>query len=319
MSETSVATPTSDQRGRAVRFDGYGDVDRLHVLEVPVPPPAAGEVLVRVRAAGINPGEDKIRAGELADRFPATFPSGEGSDLAGVVSAVGAEVADWAVGDEVIGWSDRRSSHAEFVSVPADQLVRRPNGLPWEVAGSVYVVGATAWAGVEALHVREGETVVVSAAAGGVGILAVQLLRRAGARVIGIASERNADFLRSLGVEPVAYGGGLLERLRAAAPDGVDAFFDGYGPDYVQLALQLGVERGRINTIADFAAVGREHVLSVGNAQGASAEVIGRVAELLASGELVLPIAATFPLEQVREAYRLLAGRHELGKIVLLP
>jgi len=178
---------------RAVRFDHYGDRDVLHVADVDVPVPPAGEVVVEVRAAGINPGEASIRLGLLDAMFPATFPSGEGSDLAGVVSTVGDGVTEFAVGDEVLGWSWRRSSHAEYVAVPVGQLIAKPAALSWEVAGALYVVACTAYAAVRAVDVREGDTVAVSAAAGGVGSIVVQLLRVRGATVLGIASEGNHD------------------------------------------------------------------------------------------------------------------------------
>src|ERR1700733_2295999 len=152
-------------KARAVRFDRYGGRDVLYVADIDKPVPGPDEVLVEVRAAGINPGEAAIRTGVLHDRFPATFPSGEGSDLAGVVTEVGAGVTSFAVGDEVLGWSWRRSSHAEYVTVPESQLIPRPAGLTWEAAGSLYVVGATAWAAVRAVGAGPGDTVVVSAAA----------------------------------------------------------------------------------------------------------------------------------------------------------
>ena len=166
-------------------------------------------MLVEVRAAGINPGEAGIRTGALHEQFPATFPSGEGSDLAGVVLEVGDGVSDFAVGDEVLGFSFQRSSHATHTSVPVDQLIHKPAELSWEVAGSLYVVGVTAYAAVARSRRRPGETVAVSAAAGGVGSLVVQLLALRGVRVLGIASAGNAEWLRAHGVEPVDYGDGL--------------------------------------------------------------------------------------------------------------
>ena len=234
---------------RAVRFDRYGDRDVLYVADVAVPEPAVGEVVVEVRAAGINPGEVAIRSGALQARFPATFPSGEGSDLAGVVSAVGEGVTEFAVGDEVLGWSWRRSSHAEYVAVPVTQLIDKPAGLSWAVAGSLYVVGCTAYAAVRAVRAEQGDTVAVSGAAGGVGTVVVQLLRTKGATVLGIASLPHHEWLAAHGVIPVSYGDGLAERLRAAAPKGIDAFIDLFGPQYVQLAVDLGIAKDRIETI----------------------------------------------------------------------
>ena len=207
--------------------------------------------MVRVEAAGINPGEAAIRSGALRELWPATFPSGEGSDLAGVVTEVGAGVDGVSVGDEVIGYTDERASHAELVAVDAGHLTPRPAAVPWEVAGSLYVVGATAYAAVRAVDLREGDVVVVSGAAGGVGTLVVQLARDAGATVVGLASEDHHDWLREHGAIPVTYGDGVAERIREAAGGQVDAFIDLFGSGYVELAIELGVAPERIDTIAD--------------------------------------------------------------------
>jgi NADPH:quinone reductase-like Zn-dependent oxidoreductase len=304
---------------RAVQFDEYGDIDVLQVRQVARPVPGRGEVLVRVRAAGINPGENAIRSGAFHDRWPATFPSGQGSDLAGLVEEVGPDVPTWSVGDEVIGWVDTRTSHAELVVVPADHLVRRDPGVPWEVGGALFVAGTTAHAAVRAVDAGPGDTVVVAGAAGGVGSLAVQLARRAGATVIGLASEANHPWLADHGGTPVTYGDGVADRIRAAAPAGVDAFVDAFGDGYVDLALALGVAADRVDTIIDFAAVARTGVKAAGNADAATAEVLGELAKLVAAGDLEVPVAATYPLSEVRAAYRELMRRHTRGKIVLLP
>ena len=303
---------------KAVRFDEYGGIEVLKVVDVPRPVPGAGQVLVQVKAAGINPGEAKIREGLLAARWPATFPSGEGSDLAGIVAETGPGVSGVSVGDEVIGWTDNRASQAEYVVVEEQHLTPKPAGVPWEVAGALFVAGATAYAAVRAVSLTEGDTVVVSGAAGGVGSLAVQLARRADATVIGLASQANFGWLAGHGVIPVAYGDGVAHRIRLAAGK-VDAFIDTFGADYVQLALELGVEASRIDTIANFEAVARYGVKGDGNGAGASASVLAELAGLIAAGELEVPIAATFPLDQVQDAYRQLATGHILGKIVLLP
>jgi NADPH:quinone reductase len=304
---------------RAVRFDRYGGRDVLYVADVPMPAPAAGEVVVAVRAAGINPGEAAIRSGALDELFPATFPSGQGSDLAGVVTAIGEGVGELAAGDEVLGFSWRRSSHATHVSVPVSQLIRKPPELSWEVAGSLYVAGCTAYAAVRAVHAGKGETVAVSAAAGGVGTIVVQLLGVHGAKVLGIASPANAAWLTSHGAVPVPYGDGLAERLRAAAPDGIDAFIDLFGPDYVQLAADLGIPRDRIETIISFQKAEELGTRADGSADASTAEVLTEMAELIASGAIEIPIAATYPLERVADAFAQLEQRHTRGKIVLIP
>ena len=303
---------------KAVRFDQYGDVGVLRVDEVPTPEPGPGQVLVQVKAAGINPGEAKIRDGMLASRFPATFPSGEGSDFAGVVTQAGPGVTGFAAGDEVIGFTNNRASHAECVLAEAANLTAKPPAVPWEEAGALFVAGATAYAAVRAVSLVEGDTVAVSGAAGGVGSIAVQLAGLAGATVIGLAGKANHDWLAAHAVVPVSYGDGVADRIRQAAGR-VDAFIDTYGAGYVELALELGVQPVRINTIADFAAVEKYGVKAEGSAAGASAATLAELADLIAAGKLEVPIAATFPLTQVRDAYDLLDQGHTRGKIVLIP
>lgn len=304
---------------KAVRFDHYGGTEVLYVAEVEIPHPDPGEIVVAVRAASINPGEASIRRGFMEARFPATFPSGEGSDLAGVVSEVGAGVERFVVGDDVLGWSDRRSSHAEYVSVPDDHLVRKPSILSWEVAGSLFVAGTTAYAAIHAVRVALGDTVVVSAAAGGVGSIVVQLAKLKGAEVIGIASPANHDWLASIGVTAVAYDEALVDNIRLVAPAGVDAFIDTFGEEYVRLAIELGVERDRIETIIAFQLAEETGVKSEGSAAAANSDVLAELADLVASGNIIVPIAATYPLNEVQAAYEHLEKRHTRGKIVLVP
>ena len=211
---------------KAVRFDHYGGVDVLKVVDAPVPEPGQGEALIEVKAASINPGEAKICEGLLHARWPATFPSGEGSDFAGIVTKVGLGVASVKVGDEVIGFTDKRASHAEYVVAAAQNLTPKPARVAWEVAGSLAVAGSTAYAAVHAVSLKPGDTVAVPAAAGCVGSIAVQLARRTGAKVIGIASPAKHAWLSQHGVEAVAYGEGLADRLRNF---GFNAFIDCHG------------------------------------------------------------------------------------------
>jgi NADPH:quinone reductase-like Zn-dependent oxidoreductase len=291
----------------------------LQVLDVERPVPGSGQVLVRVKATSINPGEAKIRLGLLAERWPATFPSGEGSDIAGIVAEAGQGVTGFAAGDEVFGWTDNRAAHAELVVAEAGHLVHKPAGVSWEVAGSLFVAGATAWAMVRAVSAGQGDTVVVSGASGGVGTIAVQLARNEGARVIGLASEPHHEWLSGHGVIAVTYGDGVAGRIAAASGGTVDAFLDTHGDGYVELALELGVRPERIDTVADFAAAAKYGVKAEGNAAGASAAVLAELAGLVERGLLEVPITAVYPLGKVQDAYRQLEQGHTFGKIVLRP
>ena len=223
-------------------------------------------------------------------------------------------------GDEVIGFSNNRASQAELVLVDVGNLTRKPEKVSWEVAGGLYVAGVTAWGAVHAVQPKEAETVVISGAAGGVGSLAAQLARRTGATVIGLASEGNHEWLTSHGVIAVGYGDGVADRIKAAAPSGVDAFIDTYGNGYVELALALGVAANRIDTIADFAAAAKYGVKTDGGtAAGPGAKVLAELARLIADGHLDVSIANVYPLAEVREAYTELERRHTRGKIILRP
>ena len=304
---------------KAVRFDRYGGVDVLDVREVDDPVAGPREVLVGVKAAGINPGEIAIREGLLHSRWPATFPSGEGTDFAGVVQSVGEGPDVFATGDEVLGWTEARASQAELVVVPLDQVVAKPSSVPWEVAGSLFVVGMAGYASVQAVAPQATDTVVVSGAAGGVGSVAVQLARRTGATVIGLAGERNHEWLRQHGVVPVTYGDGQADRIREAAGGAIDAFIDTYGSGYVDLAIELRVVPERINTIIDREAGERLGVQMQGTHAIATAPLLAELAAMVADGSLEIPIARTYPLDRVRDAFRELAERHTHGKIVLIP
>lgn len=307
---------------KAVRFSRYGGTQVLEVVEVDDRPPSAGEVRVRVVTAGLNPGEIAIREGASRNVWPSRFDRGEGSegqgsDFAGVIEAVGDRVDGVRVGDEVIGFSDGRNAQSESVTLAADRVIPKPHGVAWDVAGALFVAGTTARASVDAVRIRRGETVVVAGAAGGVGILATQLAVLGGAAVVATASKENHAFLESIGAIPVEYGKGLVDRIRKTVPDGVDAFIDTHGDGNVEAAIALGVDRDRINTIIDFAAKKKYGVKSDGMSTVAPRETLLELARLLGNGELVLPIAATYPLDQVRAAYERLAKRHGLGKIVL--
>jgi NADPH:quinone reductase len=302
---------------KTVQLSAYGGVDQLRIVEVAKPEPGAGEVVVRVVAAGTNPGEISIREGLLKDVFPMDFPFGQGADFAGRIDSVGAGVTEFAPGAEVLGWTEQRAAQAEYVAISPSQLVPKPPSLDWFRAGSLFVVATTAVAAVRAVSLKSGDVVAVSGAAGGVGSLAVQLARRAGARVIGIASDKNADFLRSVGVEAVVYGDGLAQRLQELAPKGLGAFIDLFGGGYVELAVNLGVPRERIETIIDFAAAEKYGTKADGSSAAASRETLASVANLLAWGEIVMPLTAIYPFVLVHDAYAELSRRRARGKIVL--
>jgi NADPH:quinone reductase len=304
---------------RAVQFDEYGGLDVLTVREIELPELGKEDVLVEVKAAGINPGEASIRKGLLDAKWPATFPSGQGSDLAGVVKEVGIDVVGFAPGDEVLGWNYTRSSQATECVVPAEQLIAKPADLSWEAAGALHVVGVTAFAAVRAVEISAGDTVVVSAAAGGVGTVTVQLLKVRGANVVGLASEDHHKWLWDKGVTPVTYGEGVMGRILEATPDGIDAFIDLYGPDYLDLAVQLDVPPAKIETIIAFEKAAEIGAKAEGSSTATSPEILGEMAELVSTGKIELPIAATYPLDEVREAFEQLEDRHTLGKIVLIP
>lgn len=305
---------------RAVQFDEYGGVEVLHVRDVPRPNPGHDQVLVAVRAAGINISEAKIRSGLVRAIFPATFPSGQGSDLAGVVEAVGASVSSVAEGDEVIGFTNNRASQAEHVLVEASNLTAKPPAVPWDVAGALFVAGATGVATVRAVTPTMGEAVVIAGAGGGVGVFAVQLAVQAGARVIAVASERHHPWLIERGAIPVAYGNDIHDRITTTSPETpVASFIDLVGDGYVELALELGIAKERIDTIVDFPAAGKYGVKTDGGAAAASAETLAELAKAIAAGDLVVPIQHAYPLADVRAAYTELEGGHVAGKIVLIP
>jgi NADPH2:quinone reductase len=302
---------------KAVQLSAYGGIEQLNMVDVPKLEPKAGEVVVRTMAAGTNPGEISIREGYLKEMFPRDFPFGQGTDFSGRVEALGAGVSTFAPGADVLGWSTERSAHAEFVSVPAAQLIPKPASLDWYRAGSLFVAATTAVAAVRAVSLTSSDTVAISGAAGGVGSFAVQLAVRSGARVIGIASSESAAFLHSVGAEHVPYGDGLAQRLRDCAPNGLDAFVDLFGNGYVDVAIDHGVAKDRIDTIIDFEAAAKYGIKAEGSAEAGDAKTLAFVADLVAWGEIVMPIAAIYPSAALHDAYTELAKRKTHGKIVL--
>ncbi|HEY4194262.1 MAG TPA: NADP-dependent oxidoreductase, partial [Mucilaginibacter sp.] len=298
--------------------DHFGHRDVLQIVELPKPSPKEDEILVRIKTAGINPGEASIREGLLEKQFPSKFPSGQGTDFAGVVETTGDKVTQFKAGDEVIGFTNERNGQAEYVVVKADQLIPRLPNISWEEAGGLFVVGTTAYAAIAAVSLQTGETLIVSGAAGGVGSLIVQIAKNRGATVIGLASEPHHQWLKDHGVIPVSYGENNEERIKAALNGGKpDAFIDTSGKGYVALAIKLGIEPNRINTIIDFEAAEKYKVKTDGSAVAGNAKVLAEVARMVNSGELEIPTAKTYPLNQVSEAYQELEERHTQGKIIL--
>ncbi|KRC50579.1 zinc-binding dehydrogenase [Leifsonia sp. Root227] len=303
---------------RSVRFDEFGSREVLHLVETARPWPGAGQLVVRVMAAGLNAIDAKaFRDERVAARFGVTAPSGLGQDFAGFVEEVGDGVTGFTVGEAVFG-SVPFATFADFVVVHADGAVlHKPDPLTFEVAGSLATVGRTAMATTASLRLREHDTVLVSAVAGGVGVLAAQLAVRAGATVIGTASEVHHDYLEGLGVVPVTYGDGLADRIRDVLDgDRITAVLDNHGAETIEAALELGVPVDRINTIAAFgpAAHGAR---TVGGSAAGNAE-LAEIAAMLAEDECLLPIDSIFPIERVAEAFARLEAGHVRGKIVLV-
>ncbi|XRQ04737.1 NADP-dependent oxidoreductase [Actinomadura welshii] len=297
-------------------FTEPGGPEVLRVLEAPTPEPGPGEVRVRVRAAGVQPFDLAIREGWSPPGTPEGFPRVPGNEFAGVVDRLGEGVTTVRPGDEVLG-NCRLNAYAEYVVVPAENLTAKPPNMPWEVAGGFPAAVMTPHIALEEMAVGEGDTLLVHAAAGGVGTVAVQLARIAGAAVIGTASEPNHDYLRSLGATPVTYGPGLEERLRAVAPNGVDATLDGAGGDALDVSLNLTKDRDRITTLVDH---DRAAALGVRTTPPGkrSAVRVAEAARLYSEGRLHIHVRAAYPLAQAAEAHREVATTHGRGKAVLL-
>ncbi|MFD8044672.1 NADP-dependent oxidoreductase [Streptomyces chartreusis] len=304
---------------KGISYSRYGGPETLAYGDVRDPRVGPDSVLVKVRAAAVNPVDWKCREGYLDGLIEPVFPVVPGWDVAGVVVQPGASVTEFAVGDEVIGYVREdflsRGTFAEYVAAPVRTLARKPRNLTWEAAAGLPLVGLTAYqvlTGV--LQVKRDETVLVHAAAGGVGSIAVQLARHLGARVIGTASEHNHDFVRGLGGEPVAYGDGLMERVRGLAPEGVNVAFDTVGGDALKASANLLAPEGRLVSIADPDVVdygGRYYFVRP------DAGDLLRLSELAEQGVVSVHVSETFPLERAADAHRLNQEGRTRGKIVV--
>ncbi|MET7781324.1 NADP-dependent oxidoreductase [Streptomyces sp. NPDC005388] len=301
-----------------VQFSEYGSTDVLSVVDVPPPPPGPGQVRLAVRAAGVNPIDWKILRGYMSQVMPLDLPAGLGSDVAGVVDQVGAGVTAFEVGDEVLGASITPSYAQSALADPA-VLVAKPASVSWEVAGSLAGPGITAWEVLDKLEIAKGETLLVHAAAGGVGTFAVQLAVARGARVIGTASESNHEQLRSLGAEPVTYGEGLVDRVRAIAPQGVDAVLDASGRGEIPDSIALAGGPARVLTLVAFDAADTGIQVHMSAPGGNGAQALRDILNLMEQGRLRVPIWRTFPLAEAADALQVSQAGHLGGKIVLLP
>ncbi|MER6591447.1 NADP-dependent oxidoreductase [Micromonospora purpureochromogenes] len=305
---------------KAIAIDAYGPADQLALRDLPDPPVGPDTVLVRVRAAGVNPVDWKVREGHLAAAIPGHFPLVPGWDAAGEVVAVGPAVAGFAVGDEVIGYVRRDDlqygTYAELVPAPERCLADKPAQASWAEAAGLPLAGLTAYQALQAARTGAGDTVLVHGASGGVGHLAVQVARALGAdRVIGTASEANHDFVRALGAEPVSYGDGLADRLCVVAPDGIDVALDLFGGEALDVSAELLARPARLISTAD-----PEHVTRLGGSYvfvKPSTQDLTVLAGLVDAGRLTVHVERTFPLEQAADAQRLVAAGHVRGKVVL--
>jgi NADPH:quinone reductase len=306
----------------------FGGPEVLSVVDQPVPEPGPGEARIEVRAAGVNPIDWKVYSGRMgAD--PARLPMRLGSEAAGVVTAVGPDAAGPAgpvqVGDEVIAYR-AAGAYAAELTVPASALVPKPAALDWAQASGLMLTGVTAWHALAATDVRQGDTVLMHGAAGGVGIMAVQLAVGRGATVIATASRPRHELLQALGAIPVAYGGGLADRVRAAAPGGVDVALDLIGTDEaLDVSLALVPDRARIATIVVTPRAREAGIKLLGGAPGADPGTEIRnaarldLARLAGDGALKVFVTRTYPLSQVAAAHQDIMEGHATGKLALIP
>ncbi|HEY8340848.1 MAG TPA: NADP-dependent oxidoreductase [Egibacteraceae bacterium] len=302
---------------RAAAFFEPGPPEVLQVVELPDPHPGPDEVRVRVRAAGVQPADVAVRSsGAAPPGTTVAYPQIPGNEFAGVVDEVGSAVTGIVPGDAVLGFRTLGCA-AELVTAPAAQVVHKPAEVPWAVAGALSASGQTAHTALQALEVGEGDTVLIHAAAGGVGTVAVQLARLWGATVIGTASERNHAYLRSLGAIPVAYGPGLVERVREVAPQGVSAALDAIGGDALHASLELVKDPERIGTLVDFELADRLGVRKLRTDRRAGR--LQELVDLVARGALRITISGEHPLAGAADAHRAVERRHGRGKIVIVP
>ena len=302
---------------KAMVYEAFGGPEALHVAERPVPKVGPGEVLVEVRSAGVNPVDWKLMSGGLDALLTFVFPVTPGWDVSGVVAAVGIDLPEYRVGDEVVGYVRKDfvsgGTYAEYVSAPVRTLARKPAALDWDAAAGLPLAGLTAYQVLKRLGLTSGETVLLHGGAGGVGQVGVQLARLAGARVLATASERNHALLRSLGAEPLSYGPGLAERVLSTAARGVDVVAD-FAGGVAEVTPAVLAPGGRHASIAD------RSVIDVGGQWmwvRPDAGDLAHLSALVDAGDLAITVAHTFDLSEAADAIRLSQGGHAAGKIVL--
>ena len=298
---------------KAARFSQFGGPEVLEIVDLPDPHAGPGQIRVAVRAAGVNPTDWKLRKGLMGGELPQMT----GREVAGVVDEVGEGVTDVSVGDGVFGFCDDGAGAAELALL--SHYAPIPPSLGFAEAAGLPVALETATRSLDTLGIAAGSTLLINGAAGGVGSAAVQLAVARGARVIGAASPANHDYLRSLGAEPVAYGAGLVERVRALAPGGVDVALDVAGSGVLPELIQLAGGPEHVVTITDFAGAKQHGVaISSGSDAGRAVHAIAEIGELIEAGRFLLPVAQTFPLAQIAQAHRVSEDGHVRGKLVLL-
>jgi NADPH2:quinone reductase len=304
---------------RAITYSKFGGADVLELTEQPDPHIGPDTLLVRVRAASVNPIDWKIRQGYLDGLIDTAFPAIPGWDVAGVVEQVGLDTPELEVGDEVYGYVRKDTvqggTFAELVAAPVRTLARKPASLSFEEAAAVPLAGLTAYQAIQRAGVEAGQTVLVHAAAGGVGAFGVQLAKALGARVIGTASEGNHEFLRGLGAEPVTYGDGLVDRVRALAPDGIDVALDFAGGESVATSAEVLADGGTIASIAD-ATARTEHGGHYVWVRPSTTDLDALTA-LFDAGSLSVELAQVFDLADAADAHRASETGHTSGKVVV--
>jgi len=301
---------------KAAAFTSFGGPEVIRLMEVPDPHAGPGQVRIRVKAAGVQHFDCAIRSGWTpAYGLTVQFPQAPGNEFAGIIDEVGEGVTGFSAGDEVLGFSIL-NSYAEYVVVGSDQIVEKPDSMTWEEAGGLTGNGQGASIALAAIGVKPGDTVFINGAAGSLGSIAVQLARAKGAKtVIGSASERNHEYLRSIGAIPVTYEAGLAERLRKLAPEGIDCAFDTAGGEGLHAAVELIADKNRICT---FFAYDQIEELGLRIVRGErSAARLAELVDLHTKGKLHLHIRDTFPLDRAADAHRAIETRHGRGKIVL--